>query len=387
MALNSKLGEIPATLSDYSGNHDSVLLVAGGGGGAGIYVNKFGNTFYSETNPGGNGGGQQGVSGNADSNTADGERYKDCCGTGGEQTQGGTVKNNKFGSGGFGFGGSPFNNNGNGNQNCIPGAGGGGGWYGGGSSFYKSDDDQVAPSAGGGSGYYKISDITSPITDGTTMNGDTFGGGDSSIPSFDSSDNGNGHGRITYLPSYSFNITDKDNTLSPNENNTVTVSKGSEIQISLRNAQNQYVNDAIWAVKDSYGNDITDTDISLTGTGSVRTFTSSSAGTYVITATGPEKVVSTSITIMVQDDVDSNAITGNAAPNAGSGKNSGPAVNSNAAANTGGSTGSTTSGGTSADSQKGSGSSLDSAGSADGSSSKKVDEDGSDESIVSSSSS
>ena len=386
MALNLKSEEIPATLSDYSGNSDSVLLVAGGGGGAGLYVNKFRTMVNWKANLGGYGGGQQGGSGKAESNTNDGKTYEFYLGTGGNQTQGGTVDYNQFGSGRFGLGGSPFIDE-NENQNCVPGAGGGGGWYGGGSSNFASDKDQVAPSAGGGSGYFKTYDITSPITDGTTMKGSTLAGGNAAIPSFDSSDKGNGHGRITYLPSYSFSITINNVEQKPVENNTITISKNTSVQLSLKDAQNQYVNDATWKVTDQNGNVISGDSVLLPETGSVRTFTSSSAGTYVITAAGPDEVVSTSVTIIVKEDDGSNTITGNAAPNAGSGKNSGPAANSNAAANTGGNTDSTTGGGTSAGSQKGSGSSLDSSGSADESSSKKVDEDGPDESIVSSSSS
>lgn len=357
MALNLKSEEIPATLSNYPENNDSVLLVAGGGGGAGLYVNKFVNNVNSKANPGGYGGGQQGDSGNADSNTTDGETYQSYFGTGGNQTQGGTVDNNQFGSGGFGLGGSPFNEK----QYCVPGAGGGGGWYGGGSSRFASDKDQVAPSAGGGSGYFKTYDITSPITDGTTMKGSTLAGGNAAIPSFDSSDKGNGHGRITYLPSYSFSITINNVEQKPDENNPITILMNTPVQLSLKDAQNQYVNDATWKVTDQNGNVISGDSVLLPETGSVRTFTSSSAGTYVITAAGPDEVVSTSVTIIVNEDGGSNTITGNAAPDAGSGKNSGPAANSNAAANTGGNTDSTTGGGTSAGSQKGSGSSLDSA--------------------------
>lgn len=377
----------PKTLADYSEQQKFILLVAGGGGGAGLYVNALGtwiNDDNTSRNAGGYGGGNTGKSGKGVSKTANYPCYT--YGTGGSETEGGTVNEGEgrnvpavsLKSGSFGQGGSPIA--GTGSDSYDLGAGGGGGWYGGGSS-YVDTDQLVAPSAGGGSGYVKSSGDGSSIENGTTRNGETSIAGEN-VPTNPSND-GNGHGRITYLPSYSFSITDKDNPLSPDGNNTIKILKNTSVQLTLKDAQNQYVNDATWKVTDPNGNVIS----LLKGTGSVRTFTSSSAGTYIITATGPDEVVSTSVTIIVKEDDGSNTITGNAAPNAGSGKNSGSAANSNVAANTGGSTDSTTGGGTSAGSQKGSGSSLDSAGSADESSSKKVDEDGSDESIVSSSSS
>ncbi|MGN8738672.1 glycine-rich protein [Bilifractor sp. HCP3S3_D3] len=395
MALHSEtaLENTLSNLSNYSGNTDSVLLVAGGGGGAGLYVNVLRdkvNQKYTSRNEGGYGGGESGSDGSANSNNINGPYST--YGTGGTGNTGGSVNDDddKLKSGVFGLGGSPIVDTDSDNNYC-PGAGGGGGWYGGGSSYIDpapqdgSLAQHVAPSAGGGSGYVKSSGDGSSIENGTTRNGETSEAR-GKVPT-NPSNNGNGHCRITYLPSYGFNITEKDNPLSPVGNNTITISRNTSVQLSLKDAQNQYVNDATWKVTDQNGNVISGDSVLLPETGSVRTFTSSSAGTYVITATGPEEVVSTSVTIMVQDDVDSNAITGNAAPDAGSGKNSGSAANSNVAANTGGSTDSTTGGGTSAGSQKGSGSSLDSSGSADGSTSKKVDEDGSDESIVSSSSS
>lgn len=288
-------------------------------------------------------------------------------------------------SGSFGQGGSPIA--GTGSDRYDLGAGGGGGWYGGGSS-YVDTSQLVAPSAGGGSGYFKTSDSTFSIANGTTMQGETLVGENSDIPAFESSDNGNGHGRITYLLSYSLSVTVNNNVVNPYENNAVTVSKNSKIQIRLKNAQNQSVNDADWTVRDSNGNNIPSDRVSLAGTGNVRTFSSSSAGTYVITATGPEKVVSASVTIIVKEAEgdDSNAITGNAAANAASRNNSGQTANRNAEESTAESTESTTGVGTSEDSQKGSDSSSDPAGSVDESSSKKVDQDHSDESIVSSSS-
>ena len=387
MSLHANtLKDIPETLTMES-KDGSALLVAGGGGGAGLYVNALRSKIFDadmSRNAGGNGGGNSGVEGNGVSYTA---QYNwDTYGTGGSETEGGTVKNGKnvpdvsLKSGNFGQGGSPIA--GTGSAGYDLGAGGGGGWYGGGSSYVDSLQ-LVAPSAGGGSGYFKTSESTSSITDGTTVQGKTLVGGNSDIPTFESSDNGNGHGRITYLPSYSLSVTVNNNVVTPDENNAVTVLTNSQIQISLKNAQNQSVNDADWTVKDGYGN-----NISLAGEGNVRTFSSSSAGTYVITAIGPEKVVSASVTIIVKDAEgdDSDVITGNAAAKAGSGNKSGQTANSNAAESTAGSTDSTSGGETSEDSQNVSDSSSDSAGSVDESSSKKVDEDRSDESIVSSSS-
>ncbi|MGO5160566.1 MULTISPECIES: glycine-rich protein [unclassified Bilifractor] len=389
MAIRAEAQDQPSELKDFYSSKDHILLVAGGGGGAGFYGNKFSKkVYFSIGNKGGNGGGDAGTRGTAFTNTEQAESRDPIYGTGGTQSTGGVVGNNGVMCGRFGLGGSPLKNNSNGEKNEYSvGAGGGGGWYGGGSSNFKDTTNQVAPSAGGGSGYFKTSNIASPITNGTTMRGGTLVGENSDIPSFDSSDKGNGHGRITYLPSYSFSITNNNVEQKPDENNPITILMNTPVQLTLKDAQNQYVNDATWKVTDPNGNEISGDSVLLPETGSVRTFTSRSAGTYVITAAGPDKVVSTSVTINVKEDDGSNTITGNAAPKAGSGKNSGSAANSNAATNTGGSTDSTTGGGTSAGSQKGSGSSLDSAGSADGSSSKKVDEDGSDESIVSSSNS
>ena len=389
MSLHSDTSDnAPKTLADYSEQQKSILLVAGGGGGAGLYVNALSKIVdrYPAANMGGNGGGNPGsdLDGNGKSNnTSD---NSGTFGTGGTVNSGGIVSGHLSKSGTFGLGGSPVADTDT--DKYDPGAGGGGGWYGGGSSYVQTE--HVAPSAGGGSGYFKTSDSTFSIANGTTMQGETLVGGNSNIPTFESSDNGNGngHGRITYLPSYSLSVTVNNNVVTPHENNAVTVSKNSQIQIRLKNTQNQSVNDADWTVKVIYGNNIPSDRGSLAGTGNVRTFSSSSAGTYVITATGPEKVVSASVTIIVKEAEgdDSNAITGNAAANAASGNNSGQTANRNAEESTAGSTESTTGAETSEDSKKGSDSSSDSAGSVDESSSKKVDEDRSDESIVSSSS-
>lgn len=92
MSLHANtLKDIPETLAEES-KDGSALLVAGGGGGAGLYVNAFGSTIfkdYTSRNAGGNGGGNSGEDGNGVSNTA---RYNcDTYGTGGSETEGGTI--------------------------------------------------------------------------------------------------------------------------------------------------------------------------------------------------------------------------------------------------------------------------------------------------------
>ena len=115
------------TLYDLSEKIDSILIVAGGGGGA-------------ERTVGGSGGGYIGSSGS-------GSGYSR--GTGGTQTEGGLAGGNGtdgiFGQGGIGY-----------YESTDPGPGGGGGFYGGGGVTY-------AGGAGGGSGYIGNTNLTNKI--------------------------------------------------------------------------------------------------------------------------------------------------------------------------------------------------------------------------------
>ena len=115
------------TLYDLSEKIDSILIVAGGGGGA-------------ERTVGGSGGGYIGSSGS-------GSGYSR--GTGGTQTEGGLAGGNGtngiFGQGGIGY-----------YESSDPGPGGGGGFYGGGGVTY-------AGGAGGGSGYIGNTNLTNKV--------------------------------------------------------------------------------------------------------------------------------------------------------------------------------------------------------------------------------
>ncbi len=411
MAIHSDtLQNSPEALSKYNVKDNSIILVAGGGGGAGLFANAFGNFIdgYPSINAGGYGGGENGRMGASVSNNTQ-DKNQNTFGTGGTETAGGYVEGFPAKSGNFGQGGSPINKENSSKYDL--GAGGGGGWYGGGSSYidpnsYVDENNNtipaphVAPSAGGGSGYVKNEN-------GTSINGETsVVEGNVNVLSNPASD-GNGHGRITYLPSYSFSITGSNGTISPEGNNTITIQKSTQIQISLKDAQNQFVNDATWTVKKN-SSDLNNKDgVTFTGNGNVRTFSSDTSGTYVITASNPnEELINTSVKIIVEGDDASTAITGNAsnnAPNnAKSNGNTGEVSDSSEeevtegknAGNTEGtieeSADSTAGGETNADSQNGSASSSSSVNTsvaADESSSKKTGDDRSDQSIVSSSSS
>jgi hypothetical protein len=113
------------------------ILVAGGGGGAGVY--DWGSSS-SNVAHGGNGGGLAGAAGDYNGNVA---------GTGGTQISAGTT------DAAFGTGGSTDVA-----TNASAGAGGGGGWYGGGAS---ARGNMVHTSgAGGGSGYVLTTDSYRP---------------------------------------------------------------------------------------------------------------------------------------------------------------------------------------------------------------------------------
>ena len=314
MTLHSDDAQTTATtLKEYANQTDSVLLVAGGGGGAGLYVNTFGkgnSNISSKSSPGGNGGGMNGKEGAAISNTGDSQKYQKYKGTGGMQNKGGTVDNREVKSGSFGLGGSPKRNDENNVTKMYDlGAGGGGGWYGGGSSYIDEKIGQVAPSAGGGSGYFKLATAnkTGSVTNGMTANGSTLVGGDENIPSFATSegDLGNGHGRITYLPSYQFSITQSGITVTPDLNNTIIIQKSTEIQINLKDSQNHMIDNAKWTVTDAEGKAADESAAKLSEQGNVGTFSSNFPGTYIVTATGSEEVVNASVTIIVEESDDS----------------------------------------------------------------------------------
>lgn len=103
-------------LSNLSGKRSDILIVAGGGGGAGRWSGAY--------NAGGSAGGYEGNNGTE--------------GYGGTQNAGGNGNGGNAIAGGFGYGGGGTNNNA---------AGGGGGFFGGGTGH------SYGASAGGGSGY------------------------------------------------------------------------------------------------------------------------------------------------------------------------------------------------------------------------------------------
>ena len=161
----------PGLLSTLSNQRDSVLIVAGAGGGANLRRDN-----YGEGN-GGYGGGTTGGNGTS-ANHTNGDYG---LGTGGTQTAGGYyitytqggVATNHTGddySGGFGYG--------HGGQ-----SGGGAGWYGGGGSSHGG--------AGGGSSYI-----------GGLTNGSTIAGNEA-MPTYDGTstmvgNEGDGYAKITY---------------------------------------------------------------------------------------------------------------------------------------------------------------------------------------------
>lgn len=140
-------------LSNYNSYRGELLIVAGGGGGAGRWVHSSGSQFGNSANNGGAGGGLNGFNGS-------GNNYGD----GGTQSGAGSgwhYPNNpadKYVTAGFGMG-----------QNSPDGSGGGGGYYGGGTGIgYGS-------SAGGGSGYI------GGVQSGSTINGGRTGNGYATI--------------------------------------------------------------------------------------------------------------------------------------------------------------------------------------------------------------
>ena len=132
-------------LSNYDTHRSDVLIVAGGGGGAGR------STLYVSEPTGGTGGGLTGGTGNYGEGEAG-------IGHGGTQTSG--YEGGSFNTGsGFGYGASTNSAN-----SC---AAGGGGWYGG----QSGGNYNGGRAAGGGSGYI------GGVTDGSTQNGIREGNG------------------------------------------------------------------------------------------------------------------------------------------------------------------------------------------------------------------
>ena len=128
-------------LKNYSNNIENVLIVSGGGGGAGWHYKKYLTTPQSPYNPhsGGSGGGYLGSNGITE---------KDSLATGGSQSKYGTNGSTALtiSNGGFGYGGNYEK------TQCA--SGGGSGLYGGGGAYYNGS------SAAGGSGYIGNSLLT-----------------------------------------------------------------------------------------------------------------------------------------------------------------------------------------------------------------------------------
>ncbi len=169
------------TLNTLGNFKDSILIVAGGGGGQG------------ENGIGGSGGGTSGQNG----------RTSAGYGTGGTQTSGGSYGSGNLGSGSSGS----FGQGGNGNSagNC---GGGGGGYYGGGGGgrWDTAATGKRDGSGGGGSGYIGNSNLfdkhmtcyncTTSTSENTYTISNTLS---SSDPISDYSKQGNGYAIITYL--------------------------------------------------------------------------------------------------------------------------------------------------------------------------------------------
>jgi hypothetical protein len=118
------------------------VIVAGGGGGAGVY--NFGSGSPTYLAHGGAGGGLQGLNGSSNSNTVGG---------GGGQTAGGSSGTGYTAAADFGVGGSMVLTS----TSYASGAAGGGGWYGGGVS---SRGNMVHTSGGGGGSSWYWSSAT-----------------------------------------------------------------------------------------------------------------------------------------------------------------------------------------------------------------------------------
>ena len=129
------------------------VIVAGGGGGAGV--------TGADTNPAGCGGGLYGGDGYYNNTTGTYTTGKTRSGGSASQTAGGeSWKTQSSGTGTFGKGGNASG------YSC---GGGGGGWYGGGGA-YDNDSDSDGHWGGGGSGYVYTSSTASNYPSGCLLN-------------------------------------------------------------------------------------------------------------------------------------------------------------------------------------------------------------------------
>lgn len=181
--------------SDIRINEDSLysrIIVAGGGGGAGISA---GSVSYA-----GCGGGTYGGDGYSNDTTGSYTTGQNRSGGSASQTAGGISWNSiESTRGTFGKGGNAYQ------YSC---GGGGGGWYGGGGA-YDSDSDADGKSGGGGSGYVYTAQTQSNYPQGCLLNSDYYLedaetiAGNTSFPATTSGNEtghtGDGYVRITYM--------------------------------------------------------------------------------------------------------------------------------------------------------------------------------------------
>ncbi|MBO5530694.1 MAG: hypothetical protein J5970_04775 [Bacilli bacterium] len=213
-------------LNELENDIDSIIIVAGGGGGVGNYTGKFNTPMAA-----GSGGGIKGVDGNA--GTWGSSYY---LGYGGTQTEGGAVTSNDpyTGTAGtFGAGGYCSSTSGN----C---SGGGAGFYGGGSNTNYSG------AGGGGSGYIGNSLLTDKkmvmYTEDTNLISDdidtkteiTIDADSEPISNF--AKEGPGHARITYSGKSSDNVQTTEYDYTGNEE-VYTVPKTGKYKLETWGAQ------------------------------------------------------------------------------------------------------------------------------------------------------
>ena len=173
-----------STLSDKRGD---ILIVAGGGGGYGAYLDNNTMTNFSSQ---GHGGGFKGVT----SHESDGA-------IGGTQTAAGhSAYGSSYGVGSFGQGGSNRTT-----DTHVLGGAGGGGFYGGGAVDYSASDN-----GGGGSGYIGNSKLTNKVMycynceESNEISTKTISINESGSHEENKANKGHGYAIITYVP-------DKDN--------------------------------------------------------------------------------------------------------------------------------------------------------------------------------
>ena len=177
-----------STLSSHA-TDNRILIVAGGGGGAGYNPDA----FPIHMSVGGSGGGYIGVNGGSRA----GDSIK-VYGIGGTQSSAGYISNNQT----LGLG--QFGNGGNGSSSSSAGSGGGGGYYGGGAGFGHSGSFPFA--AGGGSGYIGNTNLTNKhmtcynCATSNEVNTKTISNTCvDANPVSDCSKQGNGYAKITFI--------------------------------------------------------------------------------------------------------------------------------------------------------------------------------------------